>query len=49
MAYGHAPGIAVPVPIRMAERYVAPTGEIVAGEATYANFRQFETSVRVIP
>jgi hypothetical protein len=48
VSYGHVPGVPVPVPIRMAERYVARTGEIVAGEATYANFRQFETSVRVI-
>ena len=49
VSYGHAPGIPVPVPIRMAERYVARTGALVEGEATYANFRQFETSVRVIP
>jgi len=49
VSYGHAPQIPVPVPIRMAERYVTRTGEIVAGEAEYANFRQFETSVRVIP
>ena len=47
--YGHAPGIAVPVPIRMAERFVARTGEIVGGEATYANFRRFETDARIIP
>ena len=43
------PGIPVPVPIRMAERYVARTGELVAGEATYANFRQFQTSARIVP
>ena len=48
VSYGHAPGIPVPVPIRMEERYVARTGEIIGGEATYANFRQFQTSVRVI-
>ena len=47
--YGHAPGIPVPVPIRMAERYVTRTGALVGGEATYANFRQFETSARIIP
>ena len=47
--YGHAPGIPVPVPIRMAERYVTRSGALVAGEATYANFRQFETSARIIP
>ena len=49
VSYGHAPGIPVPVPIRMAERFVTRSGELVAGEATYANFRQFETSARVIP
>jgi hypothetical protein len=46
--YGHAPGIPVPVPVRMDERYVARSGELVAGEATYANFRQFQTSARII-
>jgi hypothetical protein len=47
--YGQAPGIAVPVPIRMAERYVTRSGALIGGEATYTNFRQFETSARVIP
>ena len=47
--YGRASGIPVPVPIRMAERYVIRSGEIVGGEATYTNFRQFETSARIIP
>jgi len=49
VSYGHAPGIPVLVPIRMAERYVTRTGAFVAGEATYANFRQFETGARIIP
>ena len=49
VSYGHAPGIPAPVPIRMAERYVTRSGELVAGEAMYANFRQFETSARIIP
>jgi hypothetical protein len=48
VSYGHVPGIPALVPIRMDERYVTRTGELVAGEATYANFRRFETSVRVI-
>ena len=48
VSYGHAPGIPVLVPIRMAERFVTRTGELVAGEATYANFRRFETSARII-
>jgi hypothetical protein len=47
--YGQAPGIPVAVPIRMAERYVVRSGELVAGEAIYANFRQFETNARIIP
>jgi hypothetical protein len=48
VSYGRAGGIPVLVPIRMAERYVARTGEIVSGDATYANFRQFETSARIL-
>jgi hypothetical protein len=48
VSYGRAKRIPVPVPIRMAERYVAPNGELVSGDATYANFRQFETSARII-
>ena len=48
VSYGHAPGIPVPVPIRMAESYVARNGALVGGEATYANFRQFQTSARII-
>ena len=49
MSYGNAPGVPVLVPIRMAERYITRTGAVVGGEATYANFRQFETSVRIVP
>ena len=48
VSYGHAPGIPVSVPIRMAESYVARNGALVGGEATYANFRQFQTSARII-
>jgi hypothetical protein len=48
VSYGHAPGIPVLVPIRMLEGYVTRTGALVGGEATYANFRQFETSARII-
>lgn len=48
VTFGTAPGIPVLVPIRMAENYVTKTGAIVGGEATYANFRQFETSARII-
>ena len=49
VSYGYVPGIPVRVPIHMVERYVTRSGEIVAGEATYTNFRQFETSARIIP
>jgi hypothetical protein len=48
VAYGRAPDIPVLVPTHMEERYVTRTGAIVAGEATYANFRQFQTSARII-
>jgi hypothetical protein len=48
VSYGQAHGIPVPVPIRMAEHYVTRSGELVGGEATYANFRQFETSARIV-
>jgi hypothetical protein len=49
VSFGNAPGIPVPVPISMAERFVTRDGALVAGEATYANFRQFETNARIIP
>lgn len=48
VSYGSAPDIPVLVPIRMAERYVTRSGAIVAGEATYANFRRFETNARIV-
>lgn len=49
VSYGEAPGIPVPVPISMAERYTTQSGELVAGEAKYSNFRQFKTSARIVP
>lgn len=49
VSYGRAVGIPVPVPIRMTERYVTGKGDLVAGEATYGNYRQFETSARIVP
>lgn len=48
VSYGSADGIPVPVPIRMDERFVTHDDEIVAGEATYTNFRQFATSARIV-
>jgi hypothetical protein len=49
VSYGSAPDIPVLVPVRMAERYVIRSGELVTGEATYANFRRFKTSARIVP
>jgi hypothetical protein len=49
VSYGQVPGIPVPVPNRMTEHYDTHSDEIVVGEATYANFRQFETSARIVP
>jgi hypothetical protein len=46
--YGHAANIPVPVPIRMAEQFVTQSGARVGGEATYTNFRQFQTSARIV-
>jgi hypothetical protein len=48
VTFGQAPGIPVLVPTRMAESYVTKAGAIVGGDATYANFRQFETSGRIV-
>lgn len=49
VTYGSAADIPVLVPIQMAERYETRTGSVVAGEATYTNFRQFATSARIVP
>lgn len=49
VTYGRAPGMPVLVPMRMDERYDIRSGEIVGGEATYTNYRRFETSARMIP
>lgn len=48
VVYGQVRGIQVAVPILMEERYVARSGELVGGEATYTNFRQFQTSGRIV-
>ena len=47
--YDRAPGIPVPVPTSMSERFITRDGEVVTGEATYTNFRQFETRVMSKP
>jgi len=46
--YGRVPGIAVPVPIAMVERFMTRADDVIAGHATYANYRRFETSGRLI-
>jgi len=46
--YGRVPGIPVPVPIRMAEQFVTRSGARVGGEAIRTNFRQFQTSARIV-
>jgi hypothetical protein len=48
VSYGRVPRIPVPLPVRMVERYVALTGEVITADAVYANFRQFQTSVRIV-
>jgi hypothetical protein len=45
--YGRVGGIDVPVPLRMTEQF-AQAGSTLSGEATYANYRQFRASGRLI-
>ena len=46
--YGRVPGIPVPVPVSMFERFMTSDGAEIEGDATYANYRRFETSGRLI-
>ena len=47
--YGRVPGISVPVPVTMSERYSTSLDSMgIRGDATYTRYRQFETSGRVI-
>jgi len=48
VAYDRVPGIAVPVPVTMFERFTTPGGDEISGDATYSNYRRFETSGRLI-
>ena len=48
VAYDRVPGIAVPVPITMFERFTTRNGDEISGDATYSNYRRFQTSGRVI-
>jgi hypothetical protein len=45
--YGEAPGVTVPVPIRMTEDLPTPDGA-ATGTATYSNYRRFQTSGRIM-
>jgi hypothetical protein len=45
--FGRAEGIDVMVPLEMTERYERG-GATVTGDATYTNFRQFQTGARVV-
>jgi hypothetical protein len=49
VTYGRPTDMPVPVPIQMSEHYDTPSGAVVGGKATYANFRQFVTSGRILP
>jgi hypothetical protein len=49
VAYDRVPGIDVLVPISMFERFTTPAGDEIDGDATYANYRRFETSGRLLP
>jgi hypothetical protein len=48
VTYGYTPAIPVPVPLAMSERYTTRGGSKIGGEATYTNYRRFQTSGRVI-
>jgi hypothetical protein len=48
VTFGRVPGIPVLVPLTMAERFTTPNEQLIRGDATYADYRQFQTSGRVI-
>ena len=48
VTYDRVPGLAVPVPINMFERFTTTADDEIEGDATYANYRRFETSGRLI-
>ena len=47
VTYGHVPNIDELVPLSMSERYT-PDGGTLTGDATYSNYRRFETGARLI-
>jgi hypothetical protein len=48
VTYGAQPKLDVWVPVSMSETYRSSSGEIVAGAATYSNFRRFSVDVTTI-
>lgn len=48
VTYGLVPRIPALVPMTMSERYTTRGGSRIAGEAVYANYRQFQTGGRLI-
>jgi len=48
VSYDRVPNISVPVPITMVEQYFSAAGDVISGYATYANYRTFQTSGRVL-
>jgi hypothetical protein len=49
VTYGYAATIPTLVPLTMSERYVTRGGSRIGGEASYTNYRRFETSGRILP
>jgi hypothetical protein len=47
VTYGHVVGIDALVPQTMSERYIAGDATLT-GDATYSNYRQFQTGARVV-
>jgi hypothetical protein len=48
VTYGHVDMLDVAVPLEMTERYESGVAAVVTGTATYSNYRQFQTAVRLV-
>lgn len=46
--YGRVDGVAVPVPIKMVERFTIGPGDDIDSDAIYTNYRTFQTSGRLV-
>ena len=46
--YGRVDGVPVPVPLKMVERFTAGPDDEIDSEATYTNYRLFQTSGRLV-